>query len=96
MRTGRTSGEWYSSDTILFVGRIDYHVIKNWDASLEYRLLRVVQADDFKHGPLVCLYRHFGDHVKVGVGYNFTDYNDDLTNLNYESGGWFVNFVATW
>ena len=96
MRLGRTSGEWFYSDTMLFVGRVNYHVIKNWDAELEYRFLRVVQADDYKHGPLVCLYRHFGDHVKVGVGYNFTDFNDDLTNLDYEAGGWFVNFVAKW
>ena len=96
MRLGRTSGEWFYSDTMLFAARVNWHVIKNWDAELEYRFLRVVQADDYKHGPLVCLYRHFGDHVKVGVGYNFTDFNDDLTNLNYESGGWFVNFVAKW
>jgi uncharacterized repeat protein (TIGR01451 family) len=96
MRLGRTSGEWFYSDTMLFAGRVNYHVIKNWDAELEYRFLRVVQADDYKHGPVVCLYRHFGDHVKLGVGYNFTDFNDDLTNLDYESGGWFVNFVAKW
>jgi hypothetical protein len=96
MRMGRTSGEWFSSDTVLFAGRLDYHVIKNWDASFEYRFLKVFQAEDYKHGPLVCLYRHFGDHIKVGVGYNFTDFNDDLTNLSYEAGGWFVNFVAKW
>ncbi|OGP84022.1 MAG: hypothetical protein A2Z08_09725 [Deltaproteobacteria bacterium RBG_16_54_11] len=96
MRLGRTSGEWVSSDTMLFAGRINYQFIKNWDASLEYRYLKVVQAKDYKHGPLVCLYRHIGDHVMIGVGYNFTDFNDDLTNLSYEAGGWFVNFIATW
>jgi len=96
MRLGRTSGEWVSSDTMLFAGRINYQFIKNWDASLEYRYLKVVQAKDYKHGPLVCLYRHIGDHVMIGVGYNFTDFNDDLTNLSYEARGWFVNFIATW
>jgi uncharacterized repeat protein (TIGR01451 family) len=96
MRLGRSSGEWVSSDTMLFVGRINYQFIKNWDASLEYRFLKVVQAKDYKHGPVVCLYRHIGDHVMIGVGYNFTDFNDDLTNLSYEAGGWFVNFIATW
>ncbi len=96
MRLGRTSGEWVYSDTMLFVGRLNYHFIKNWDASLEYRYLEVVQAKDYKHGPVVCLYRHIGDHVMIGVGYNFTDFNDDLTNLSYEAGGWFVNFIATW
>ncbi|OGP53512.1 MAG: hypothetical protein A2Y65_10845 [Deltaproteobacteria bacterium RBG_13_52_11] len=96
MRLGRTSGEWVSSDTMLLIGRLNYQFIKKWDASLEYRFLKVFQAEDYKHGPLVCLYRHINDHIKIGVGYNFTDFNDDLTNLDYESGGWFVNFVASW
>jgi uncharacterized repeat protein (TIGR01451 family) len=96
MRLGRTSGPWVSSDTILFAGRVNYQFIKNWDASLEYRFLEVMEAKDYKHGPVVSLYRHIGDHVMVGVGYNFTDFNDDLTDLSYKAGGWFVNFVATW
>ena len=28
------------------------------------------------------------------VGYNFTDYTDDLTNLNYNNKGVFVNAVG--
>jgi uncharacterized repeat protein (TIGR01451 family) len=96
MRLGRTGGEWVSSDTMLFAGRLNYQFIKNWDASLEYRFLEVVQAKDYKHGPVVSLYRHIGDHVMVGVGYNFTTFNDDLTNLRYKAGGWFFNFIGKW
>jgi len=29
--------------------------------------------------------------MAVGVGYNFTDFNDRLTTLDYESKGWFLN-----
>jgi len=43
---------------------------------------------------LVGVYRHINQHVKVGVGYNFTDFSDDLTNLDYRSQGWFVNLLG--
>jgi hypothetical protein len=33
-------------------------------------------------------------HLKIGVGYNFTDFSDDLTDLDYQNNGWFVNFVG--
>jgi hypothetical protein len=31
----------------------------------------------------------------VGVGYNFTDFADDLTDLSYRSRGPFVNILST-
>jgi hypothetical protein len=31
------------------------------------------------------LYRHVGKNAKLGAGYNFTDLDDDLTNLDYEA-----------
>ena len=46
-------------------------------------------------GALVALYRYLGDHFKVGVGYNFTDFSDDLTDLSYNHHGWFFNLVGT-
>jgi hypothetical protein len=33
--------------------------------------------------------------VKVGAGYNFTDFSDDLTDLRYDHRGVFVNFIVT-
>jgi hypothetical protein len=30
----------------------------------------------------------------VGVGYNFTDFSDDLTDLSYRSRGVFVNLLG--
>ena len=43
---------------------------------------------------LLAVYRHFGDHAKAGVGYNFTDFSDDLTDLSYDSHGWFINVIG--
>ena len=49
-------------------------------------------AAEATHQPL---YRYLGDHFKVGVGYNFTDFSDDLTDLSYDHQGVFFNLVGT-
>jgi len=36
-----------------------------------------------------------GDHIRVGAGYNFSDFSDDLTDLSYKHQGVFVNIVGT-
>ena len=56
----------------------------------------VREAEDTRAGALVAVYRHIGDHVKAGVGYNFTDFSDDLTNLDYDSQGMFFNVIGKW
>ncbi len=40
------------------------------------------------------MYRHVGEHLKFGVGDNFTDYSDDLTEVSYRSYGWFFNLIG--
>ena len=47
-----------------------------------------------RFGALVAVYRHINDNIKMGVGYNFTDFSDDLTHLNYDRRGFFVNALA--
>ncbi len=32
--------------------------------------------------------------MKVGVGYNFTTFSDDLTDLDYDSQGVFINLIG--
>jgi hypothetical protein len=39
-------------------------------------------------------YRHFGQNLKIGVGYNFTNYSDSLTDVSYKSHGFFLNTVG--
>ena len=60
----------------------------------EYRYLESETEDDDKHGALVGAYRHLGEHFKIGAGYNFTDFNDDLTDNDYDSDGWFIDVVG--
>jgi hypothetical protein len=60
----------------------------------EYRVLKATEAQDTRSGFLTALYYHVDKHVKVGVGYNFTDFSDDLTDLSYRSRGVFFNIVG--
>ncbi len=53
------------------------------------------EADDSRAGLLAAIYRHLNTHVKLGAGYNFTDFSDDLTDLSFRSRGPFVNIVST-
>jgi len=94
VRDNRVGGDWYSSHADLLVLRADWHFVKEWDAVAEVRDLRSREAKDARAGALLAIYRHVGENVKMGVGYNFTTYSDDLTDLSFRSRGWFMNAVA--
>ena len=94
LRNSRIGGPWYSSRAELGILRADVHFIREWDMMLELRQLKVYEAHDRRTGVLAAIYRHFGEHVKLGVGYNFTDFSDDLTDLSYRSAGPFINILG--
>lgn len=90
----RTSDNFVSSDAHLGVVRLDYHLIKKWDLLAEGRILSSNLSDTEEYGALVGVYRHVGDNAKIGVGYNFSDFSDDLTDFDGDSDGFFVNLVG--
>ncbi|MFA0811925.1 flagellar motor protein MotB [Microbulbifer epialgicus] len=90
----REDPEFFDSRASLYVLRADWHFVNRWDLLIEGRLLDLPDAQDSKSGALIGLYRHIGDHLKLGVGYNFTDFSDDLTQLDYDSQGVFVNIIG--
>lgn len=96
LRAGRGDGDWFDSTAQLGVLRLDWHVVRHWDAIIEGRVLDVREAEDRRAGMLLAIYRHLGDHIKAGVGYNFTDFSDDLTDLDYDSRGVFFNVIGKW
>ncbi len=95
LKASKTSGDWFDSRADLLVLRADLHFVKEWDAVLELRNLRAKEAKDARAGALIGVYRHVAEGVKVGLGYNFTNYSDDLTDLSYRSRGWFLNVLGT-
>lgn len=90
----RNEDDFIENSATLLVGRADVHFVKKWDALIELRALEVDASQDRKAGILAALYRHIGDNAKVGLGYNFTDFSDDLTDLSFNDDGLFLNVVA--
>jgi len=90
----RLNPEFFDSRASLYILRADWHFTHRWDAMVEGRLLDLPDAQDQRSGALLGMYRHIGENIKVGLGYNFTDFSDDLTDLSYNSQGVFINFVG--
>lgn len=92
-RMGRGSGPWLDSRTEFAALQLRYQLAGNWDALAEHRWLRVEDGGD-RRGWLIGVDRRINDHMKIGVGYNFTDFSEDLTQLSYEYEGWFLNITG--
>ena len=88
------SAPWFDSRSSFVAGRVDVRFVEGWELLGEVRRLRVVEADDERTGGLVAVYRQIGDHVKLGAGYNFTDFSDDLTDLSFNEDGVFINILG--
>ncbi|TDT77567.1 hypothetical protein BDE40_0855 [Litoreibacter halocynthiae] len=102
---GKLGGRWSQSspdattafqdnDAWLVVANARYHLTHKWDVLVEGRALRAEQAGVTEYGILGAAYRHIGNNYKVGVGYNFGKFSDDLTDLTYDDKGMFINLIA--
>jgi hypothetical protein len=66
-----------------------------WEGMLEGRMLDMLDLNEQRSGALVALYRYVGKHFKVGAGYNFTDFSEDLTDLSFRHEGVFINMIGS-
>src|SRR6185436_14146345 len=75
----------------LWINRFNYHLSDTWDAALEYRTLTMDEgADNASDGFLFEVNRLFFGHLRLGVGYNFTDFTDNEFSANdYSAKGYF-------
>ncbi len=85
---------FFDSRADLYIARLDWHFVNKWDFMTEARLLSLPDAQDRKSGFLTAIYRHLDKNFKLGAGYNFTDFSDDLTNLSYTYHGAFINLIG--
>ena len=92
--TTKTMGTWQQSSAHLGIIRTDLHVVKNWDALLEARAFFTPAVKSVDYGVLAALYRHIGNNFKVGAGYNFGRFSDDLRDLTLDDKGPFLNIVG--
>jgi hypothetical protein len=90
----REDPEFFSNVAHLMVLRADWRFREGWEGLIEARALELPDLDEQRSGALVAVYRYLGQHFKVGVGYNFTDFSEDLTDLSYEHQGAFLNMIG--
>lgn len=90
----RERPEFFDNTAQLFILRTDVRLFEKWEGLLEARRLHLPDLDESRAGMLVGVYRYFGENVKAGVGYNFTDFSENLTDLSYRHQGVFVNIVG--
>jgi len=90
----RVDREFFLSRAHLVVLRADWHFVHRWDFLVEGRVLDLPDAQDRLSGVLIGIYRHLGDYIKMGVGYNFSRFSDDLTDLDYDHQGLFINIIG--
>jgi hypothetical protein len=95
IRMRRMEGGWFDSTTNFAALQTRYELRRRWHALAEYRWLAVDDGGT-RHGFLVGLDRDIGRNFRIGVGYNFTEFSDDLTDFDYEQRGWFLNMVGTY
>ena len=91
----RDNPDFFANDANLYVLRSDVRFRKHWELLLEGRMLDMPDLGEHRAGALGSVSRYVGDHMKIGIGYNFTDFSDDLTDLNYDHQGVFLNLTGS-
>jgi len=79
-RTGRGEGAWLDSRADFAALQLRYRLFAQWEGLAEHRWLKV-RDGGVRKGWLVGVDRRVGENFKVGVGYNFTEFSDDMTEL---------------
>jgi flagellar motor protein MotB len=91
----RENPEFFENNASLYVLRGDWRIREAWELLVEGRMLDMPDLDERRNGALLAISRYVGDHVKVGVGYNFSEFSDDLTELDFNQQGVFLNLTGT-
>ena len=94
MSLTRDDPQYFDNSAALYILRTDYRFRENWELMVEGRLLDMTDISEHSAGTLLTVSRYLGEHFKVGVGYNFTDFSDDLTHLDYDAKGFFLNLTG--
>ncbi len=83
--------DWTSSDTWLWINGLNVIFLEKWSVGAEYRILENRTYEDCKSGYLFQVGRIMNDCINMIVGYNFTSFDDDLSNRDeYDREGWFI------
>jgi flagellar motor protein MotB len=91
----RVHPNFFDNPARLAVLRVDWRFFRQLDCLAEVRTLELPNVNQRRRGALAAIYHQIGKNLKAGVGYNFTDFSDDLTDLKYNHEGVFLNLIGT-
>ena len=90
----RQDPEFFDNKAQLYIVRGDWRFLGEWEGLVEARMLDLPDFNQRRAGALIGVYRYIGKHMKAGVGYNFTDFSEDLTDLDFRRQGLFMNVIG--
>jgi len=98
-RLGETSftrdpADFTASSAHLAIARIDAEILKDLDLILDGRVLYMPDAGTTDYGAVTSLYYGVNDNLKVGLGYNWGKFSDDLTDQTFDDQGIFFNVLG--
>ena len=83
------------NDLWLLINRLNYHLLRRVDIGAEYRFLHQSLTQDWEHGVLLEAAYILQDHVRLGLGYNFTRFTEDeLGDFDRDASGVFFRVTA--
>jgi hypothetical protein len=96
-RTETTPGApTVKTETSLTIQRLNYNFYKAFEVGAEYRILTQKDSDQRDGWLLEFMWRPI-DHLRIGVGYNYTDFSDDeFSNNDYSVKGWFLRLQGAY
>ena len=94
MSLSREDPAFFDNPANLFVLRADFRFLESWEGMIEGRTLQMPDLHDSRRGSVFVISRYLNKHVKIGVGYNFTDFSDELTDLSFDHHGVFLNMTG--
>jgi hypothetical protein len=85
------------STTMLSIQRLNMQLIRDLAVGLEARRLQADESEDTASGWLAEIAWERFEHMRIGIGYNFTDFSDDLLrNRSYSERGVFLRLQGVY
>ncbi|HVS22837.1 MAG TPA: OmpA family protein, partial [Gammaproteobacteria bacterium] len=94
MSLSRDDPAFFDNPADLFVLRADFRFLESWEGMIEGRTMQMPDLHDRRSGSVFVISRYLSKHLKLGLGYNFTDFSDDLTDLSFNHRGTFVSMTG--
>ncbi len=83
------------SNTLLAALRAAFHLWRTLDVAAEYRFMKVDLAEQMEHGALAELAVNILGYARIGAGYNFSHFSDDLFDVMTKNAhGFFVRVAG--